>query len=419
MYYIVNLDWQINVSMKKAQYLKAGEAASELGISTTTLYAYVSRGMIRSEAAVDDPRARRYSAEDVERLKNRKEARHHPEIAAKSALHLGLPVLESAITLIEDGRLYYRGYDAVELAAKATVEQVAALIWTGDLNADTSGWFGSRLEIPSAALSIVNELRDMPDFERFQRFLPFVASNDPAAFDLRPTSVAATGARILRLMALVAGGEDCASEGIAAMIAHGLNDDPRAEPLIRAALILCADHELNVSAFTVRCVASADATPYAAVIAGLAALGGSKHGGHTERVTAFLREAGSPDGVYEAMAARLRRGERIPGFGHVLYPEGDPRGRALLGMVAEAYPDADAVAFAEALGKAGTSQLGEQPTIDTGLVIAARAMGLPTGAPLALFGIGRTIGWIGHAIEQYGLDQLIRPRARYTGVKPS
>jgi len=400
--------------MKKAPYLKAGEAAAELGISTTTLYAYVSRGMIRSQAAGDDPRARRYSAEDVDRLKNRKEARHHPEIAAKSALHLGLPVLESAITLIEDGQLYYRGFDAVELAAKATAEQVAALIWTGDFNADYCPWFAEAVDVPPI---IESQRCRLSPFERFQAALPLAATTDFAAYDLRPNGVAATGGRILKLMTMLAANRPFEG-GLAATLARGWGaDEAQAVRLINAALILCADHELNVSAFTVRCVASADATPYAAVIGGLAALGGSKHGGHTERVVAFLREAGSPDGVYEAMAARLRRGERIPGFGHVLYPEGDPRGRALLGMVAEAYPDAEAVAFAEALGKAGTALLGEQPTIDTGLVIAGRALGLPTGAPLALFGIGRTIGWIGHTIEQYGLDQLIRPRARYTGVR--
>src|SRR5689334_23261744 len=136
--------------MKKSPYLTAQEAADALGISISTLYAYVSRGMIRSEASGADPRARRYSAEDVERLKSRKESRHDPEIAAKSALHLGTPVLESAITLIEDGRLYYRGHDAVKLARDATVEQVAALLWTGDLNADTSAWFQSPLEMPLA-----------------------------------------------------------------------------------------------------------------------------------------------------------------------------------------------------------------------------------------------------------------------------
>jgi citrate synthase len=404
--------------MKKSTYLTAQEAAAELGITAATLYAYVSRGLIHSESTGSDPRARRYRAEDVERLKARKESRQRPEAAAESALHLGMPVLESSITLIENGRLYYRGHNAVELAATATLEQVAALLWTGDLDTNTDTWFNSPLEVPPALLNTLDAIRPLPNFERFQAMLPFVAPGDVAAYDLRPASVPATGARILRLMAFVAGADNNPSGGLAAMIARGLTDDPRAEPLIRAALILCADHELNVSAFTVRCVASANATPYAAVMAGLAALGGSKHGGHTERVEAFLREAGSPEGMYDAMASRLRRGERIPGFGHPLYPDGDPRGAALLDMVATAYPDSQAVAFAQAGMEAGAQLLGDYPTIDVGLVITARTIGLPTSDALALFAIGRTIGWIGHAIEQYPLDRLIRPRARYTGAQP-
>ena len=97
-------------------------------------------------------------------------------------------------------------------------------------------------------------------------------------------------------------------------------EDPRGATLLNRALVLCADHELNVSSFTARCVASAGATPYAVVVAGLAALGGVKHGGNTERVEAFLAESEAAGGAREAIASRLRRGEAVPGFGHPLYP---------------------------------------------------------------------------------------------------
>jgi citrate synthase len=405
--------------MKKSSYLTAQEAADALGISISTLYSYVSRGMIHSEAAGGDPRARRYSAEDVERLKSRKESRRDPEIAAKSALHLGMPVLESAITLIQDGRLYYRGQDAVALAQTATVEQIAALLWTGDINGEASPWFDGRVNFPVAYPALEPYLDHLSPFERFQSVLPLAAAEDFAAYDLRPGSVAATGGRILKLLTALAAGT-YGDLGLAETLVQGWAvEHPDAVRLISAALILCADHELNVSAFTVRCVVSAQATPYAGVIAGLAALGGTKHGGHTERVEAFLREAGTPEGIYDTMAARLRRGESIPGFSHPLYPEGDPRGRALLELTAQAYPDSPALAFAEAAAQAGKSLLNEYLTIDMGLVILSRAMNLPKGAPLALFSIGRTLGWIGHAIEQYQADRLIRPRARYTGEQPS
>ncbi|HLF88974.1 MAG TPA: citrate synthase, partial [Anaerolineales bacterium] len=119
-----------------SHYLSASEAARELGISLSTLYAYVSRGMIHSETVNDNSRSHRYLREDVERLKERKEQRRNPAKAAETALNWGEPVLESAITLIENGRLYYRGYDVVELAQTCTLEEVAGLIWLGKLGVD-------------------------------------------------------------------------------------------------------------------------------------------------------------------------------------------------------------------------------------------------------------------------------------------
>jgi citrate synthase len=188
--------------------------------------------------------------------------------------------------------------------------------------------------------------------------------------------------------------------------------------LLNVALILCADHELNVSSFTARCVASAGSTPYAVVMGGLAALQGHKHGGYTERVEALFREAGAPSGARAAIASRLKRGEGIPGFGHRLYPDGDPRGQALLQMVSAVYPGRAAVALAQAIVSEVAQATGARPNLDFGLVALARALALPPGTALALFALGRTIGWLGQAMEQYQRDQMIRPRARYVGPQP-
>src|SRR5215217_4554704 len=114
------------------RYLSAGRAAEELGVSVSTLYAYVSRGMVRSEAVEGKKRNRRYRAEDVRRLKERKERRRDPDGVVEGALRWGTPVMESGITLIDDGRLYYRGREVVNLAGKKSIEEVAALVWTGD-----------------------------------------------------------------------------------------------------------------------------------------------------------------------------------------------------------------------------------------------------------------------------------------------
>jgi citrate synthase len=271
---------------------------------------------------------------------------------------------------------------------------------------------------PPRAQVVRQTLTDMAPLEAFQVMLPLVAADDLAAYDLRPAAVVQTGARILNLLATIAAGSE-APGGISQRLQQGwASDQPQAAALLNAALILCADHELNVSSFTARCVASAGSTPYQVVLAGLAALQGVKHGRMTERVEAFWREAGTPEGARPALANYLKRGEAIPGFGHPLYPQGDPRGRLLLDLATAAYPDASAVNLAQAIAAAVYELIGEYPTVDFGLVTLTQALRLPPGGAITLFALGRTIGWIGHAIEQYQLDRIIRPRTQYSGRQP-
>src|SRR6185295_6550294 len=239
-------------------------------------------------------------------------------------------------------------------------------------------------------------------------------AKDPLGYDLRPRAVAQTGWRILQLLATVAANSSVAPElTIDATLAKAWGIRAAA-PLLRAALILCADHELNVSTFTARCVASAGTSPYGVVIAGLAALEGVKHGGTTGRIEALWDSLRRSPGLRRAIAERLRRGERIDGFGHPLYAGGDPRATVLLAML----PKSRQAAFARELTAAITAVLGEAPNVDFALVALTKALGLPNGAALTVFALGRTLGWIGHAIEQYAHDAIIRPRAKYIGPKP-
>lgn len=406
--------------MSPARYLSAQEAARELGISLPTLYAYVSRGLIHSEAAGGSKRTRRYWTEDVQKLKDRQEQRRDPTKAVETALHWGAPVLESAITLLANDRLYYRGYDALELATLRSVEQVAALIWTGELASAGSALFSQAWgALPPQCQAVRPHLVSLSPVEAFQVILPLAAVDDLAAYDLRPAAVTQTGARILRLLTTLAAGDAPEGLDIAQTLQHGWTPhDAQAAVLLNAALILCADHELNVSSFTARCVASAGSTPYQVVLAGLAALQGIKHGRVTERVELFWREASTPEGVRSTLANYLKRGETIPGFGHPLYPQGDPRGRLLLELTTAAYPELPAVKLAQAMVAETFELIGEYPTVDFGLVTLAQALSLPAGGAITLFALGRTIGWIGHAIEQYQLDRIIRPRAQYKGRQP-
>jgi hypothetical protein len=116
-------------------WIGAADAARVLRVSRATLYAYVSRGYVRSQALPGSSRERRYSRDDVERLRRRTEERRDPDKAAARVLQWGLPILESSITLIDGHRLYYRGHDAVALSRSRSLEEVASLVWTGRFDA--------------------------------------------------------------------------------------------------------------------------------------------------------------------------------------------------------------------------------------------------------------------------------------------
>lgn len=389
--------------------LTATEAAARLGVSRQTLYAYVSRGLLAALPGVDH-RQRRYAREAVEQLAMSRRRGRRPREIAKATLDWGLPVLESGITLIERGRLYYRGVDAVELAARSSVEAVAALLW--QVPEDLA--FGASLPIPPATRDDLG--KGVPDASEPESLLRrFAAASDDDATALwqsDPARVAAgCGALVRTLLACLLGtapgeapiGRQCAE-------AWNLSED--GADLVRTALILCADHELNASSFTARCIASTGASLRAAVIGGLAALSGPRHGGMTMRVEAFWRSVAGAADVAQAVRRTLAAGLDIPGFGHPLYPEGDVRAKAILAHLAPLFPEAAAIA------EAVFALTGRHAALDYALVALRHALHLPEGAAFGIFAVGRSIGWIAQALEQRAEGALIRPRAVYVGPRP-
>jgi citrate synthase len=189
-------------------------------------------------------------------------------------------------------------------------------------------------------------------------------------------------------------------------LARGWRRPEAAEP-IRRALVLAAEHELNVSAFAARVTASSGAALSAATLSGLATLTGPRHGGAWISVTVLAEKAGSV-GVREAIRGMLSSEGVVRAFGHRLYPHGDPRARALIASFA-------APPLYASLAEAGEELLGEPINIDYALAALAAAFGLPEDAPLVIFALSRTAGWLAHAMEQVESGHLIRPRARYAG----
>lgn len=400
------------------RYMTARQAAAALGVSLPTLYAYVSRGMLHSEPVDGRARIKRYLKEDVLLLVQRQEFRRNPAKAAEKSVHWGSPILQSALTLIDHGRLFYRGLDVIKLAEHSSLEEVAALLWTGD-SALASTLFADATEmLPRGAADPFKYCPDLGPVERCQFVLPLAARSDLSAYDLRPAAVAKTGARILRLVFSAVAGASVTSPLDAALMRAWVPTRKSAAAALRSALILCADHELNVSAFTARCIASARATPYAVVLGALAAFGGRIHGGVSADVDGLFRDAEEMRDCRKVVAARLQSLGYVPGFGHQLYPEGDPRADKLL-FLAKMYGSEEEVELARRLIQAAHTVTGERPNLDFGLATFARALELPSEAPIAIFALGRTVGWTAHAIEQYAENRLIRPRARYIGPVPT
>ena len=387
------------------EWISSAEAARRLGVSAATLYAYVSRGLLRSEGSTGR-RERRYRADDVSRLKRRRSIGRKAESIAANALDFGTPVLESSLTLIENGHLYYRGHDATRLARSASLEQVAELLW----DCDDRPFDAKNLPPMSAALRAAwAATPTLATVDRCLVLLPAAARWDHPSWVEDRAAMLETGVRILRLLAAAVTGEPVSPLPVHEQLAAAWHVSPQHTPLIRAALVLSADHEFNASAFAARVVASTGAHLYGSTMAGLAAINGPRHGGQTRRVAR----------LFDGPGKLQPRDEAVPGFGHPLYPDGDVRAATLFEMMRSVLPGSPELARAERLAAAVEAAGGGGPNIDFATVTVERVLGLPQESALALFLLGRAVGWIGHALEQAAHGALIRPRARYTGPRPA
>lgn len=390
-------------------YLSAGEAATELSVTPATLYAYVSRGLIRSEPG-DSARNRRYRADDVRSLKNRRA----PMVEGQGLKSSDLPVLDSSIsTITEDGPIY-RGVNAVTLSQRATLEQTATLLW------DVTGadpFTPDNLPVLSPSMqTVLTATKNEAPIPRAASVLALAADADPRAYSRSPDGRLQLGARLMRLVTAAILDTEPSAAPIHLQIARAWAPDPkRAEDFIRRALVLLAEHELNASTFALRVATSTGISLYDAVVAGLAALKGPKHGGAGPLASRFVADvaAGDPAAI---IRDRVAMGEHIPGFGHTVYRKGDPRAIDLLAMMAKSGVDDLYAVTVPALVHEAT---GELPNIDYAIAVHRRAHNLPQGAEIALFAIARTAGWVAHGIEQSRERKLIRPRARYVGPAPS
>ncbi|GGE04618.1 citrate synthase [Aureimonas endophytica] len=377
-----------------SEWLTARDVMLRLGLKPQTLYAYASRGRIEARPDEADPRRSLYRAADVMRLEHRKARGRRDAAIAEDAIDWGEPVLASAITTVAGGRLCYRGHDAAVLAETARLEDVARLLWA----CGEAPFPPLHLPVPAGSAK-----------QRMFGALAAKAASDGVMGARTARSLYLEAASVLDLLVdAVAGGPGTGP--IHARLAQAWSCDLEGADLLRRSLVLLADHELNASTFAVRVTASTRASLAACALAGLAALSGPLHGGIAGRLRGFLDEA-RRKGAETAVRDRLADGLALTGFGHPLYPDGDPRARALLSAFA---PPQDF----EDLRRAVEAASGQRPNIDYALTALTTGLALPEDAPFQIFATARCTGWIAHALEQVQTGRLIRPRARYVGPRP-
>lgn len=399
---------------RNPRFIDASAAIERLGIKKASLYSYVSRGLVRVADKPGEPRARLYLARDVDALADKKQMRR-PAKAVARALDYGLPVLETSITRIEGGKLFYRGVEVTALAEKSTLEQTAALLWQLQPDEAVSFKFNP---IKVASWGSTSRIAGTFATERGMTLLPLLLKEDSSHLRQRPLiSHASILVGAIACAAISPATSGSATSAVKRSIAIDAGEPlhrwlasvwkcPEAAEAIRQALVLCADHELNASTFAVRVVASTAASLTASLLAGLAALSGPRHGAMTLRVGQMVSELKEVRAVRHFVSGRLARGEGLAGFGHPLYPDGDPRGARLLSLSPKDR-------LIEALCRTAFEIGGLAPTLDVGLAALERGYRLPPGSGLTLFTLGRSVGWVAHAMEQRDSRQLIRPRARF------
>jgi citrate synthase len=428
-------------------WIGAAEAAQRLGIKQASLYAYVSRGVLsrRREA---DGRASMFDADEVEELARRGRPRR---TGGPTEL-----VIESALTEITPSTQRYRGYGATDLALRCSFEDVAMLLWTGSLpgpDAGALGWQATAAALAAGRAAQAGLPAGTLPLERLQVIVPALAATDQLRLHLdRPAVIAAgksliagmIGALPTTAIAAVAGPEPgqrpdvgvldrprsldpllAADAGppepagaVAARLATRLCTGPVPPGLVRvlnAALVLLADHEMAASTLAARVAASMRADPYAVVATGLGAMGGALHGGAALGAELMLSSATSPAEAPRVVGDVLRRGERLPGFGHFVYKDGDPRANLLLELVGAYAPASPQLAVASAVTDEARRRALPEPNIEFALAVLAGVAGMIRGSGEAIFATGRTAGWLAHALEEYERNTPIRPRGVYTG----
>ncbi|HEX8472245.1 MAG TPA: citrate/2-methylcitrate synthase [Brevundimonas sp.] len=381
------------------RWIGRSEALERLGVKVQTLYAYVSRGRISARPDPDNPRRSQYAAEDITRLSTPTIPGETPApfVPFEQAPARGEALIRSSLSLVSEGRLFYRGKDAIDLSKTATVEDAARLLWDAR-DANLLAGLGPRLD---GAGGVSPRTRMFASLARR-------AEEDPSSAGKTPEQVKAQAASVLNeVIDAVAGPGPRLF--FHQRLGRGWKVLERDSPIIRQALILIMDHGINPAVIATRAAAGGGASPAGAALAGLATFTASPQAFELAKTIAYVIEARrEPRGAAER---RMADDGRVPGFGDAAWPEGDPRAEVL---IATAQLPADLIAIA----REGEAASGVKPNIGLALALVARRLDLPRDGASDMLLIGRLVGLLGHALDQTTDGSPIAARLRYVGPRP-
>jgi citrate synthase len=411
------------------------EVLETLNIKPGTLYAYVSRGIIKT-APHSDGRKSLYLRTDVERVGSRKRGRPSRSASAESTMHWGEPVIASAITQITQAGPVYRNRSAVDMArAAVSFESVAQLLFTGTWQDSFAAW--PDIETPSDTQRLLQSYKAAykaglrsNDISNLIGMVTFaLGMHDRGAAEISNGTSVPAARLLIQSMAGCLGflGKDArfqcrrAHEGLASFIlrATGAKTSAAALRALNGAMTVLADNELAPATFAARIAASTNADLFNCVAAAIGSHVGFSTGTATQRIETALLQSTTAKDLEQRMSMVREYGASLFGFNHPMYPDGDPRADVILDLVAE-LPDLPAgTRNTLAFLTTARSTLKAHAGVAIALVVLTRALAMPDGSATAIWILSRTAGWVAHILEQRTQAFLLRPRARFVGTGQS
>lgn len=391
--------------------LSTEETAARLGVKRETVYAYVSRGILSRQKAVDG-KASTFDEFEVDRLRRQRLGDHPGRLEA--------PVT-TAITDVRDGLVAYRDRTLDDLAAsRVSYEQTAALLW--DVAVDEP-WLApeAMTQAVGEAMSLLPATATLID--RLLAATVMASAHDPFRDDRTRASAA------MSMQHLVAATTDALPLKRAARFGRNASIAERLWPRLTTAprtnafvldqtLMLLADHGMASSTLAARIAASTRAGPHAAVIAGLGALNGPLHGAASRSVHALLQHADAA-GADAAIAEALRADGRLPGIGHFIHRTSDPRFAIMMEAITESTLNNRRIEIVHEVVQKTADRISAPHNIDFSLGSLTYVAGMEPDAGELIFALARVAGWVAHALEEYEEAALrFRPVGRYDASRP-